>query len=119
MKILQPIKDAITRYFNLKIQHLKLEVLERVVTVTGYLVFIALLLLLLLGVLLFLGFGLAEYFSAILDSRAGGYFATAGVMLLLSIITFLLSKKIVNFFAGKVLWLLTRKNDEDINDTKL
>ncbi len=113
MKILQPLKDAITRYFNLKIQHLKLEVLERLVTVTGYLVFIALLLLLMLGVLLFLGFGLAEYFSALFDSRAGGYFATAGVMLLLSVITFFLSKKIVGFFANKVLWLLTKKNEDN------
>lgn len=80
----------------------------------GYFVFVILALLLFFSAVLFVGFGLAEWFSTLFNSRAGGYFATAGVLFIVTVITLLSSKHIVGFFANKMVWMLTKnKGDED------
>jgi len=87
----------------------------------GYFAFIILSFFLFSLITIFLGFGLAEWFSALLDSRTAGYFATAGCFLLVTIIIIAFSKNVIRFFADKMVWMLSqtkKKKDQEEDSTE-
>jgi hypothetical protein len=107
------IKDKITQYLQLRYEIIRLELIERLVNVMGYVIFIVMVLFFAFSFILFTGFGIAEWLSDIMNSRYGGYFATGGVMLIFTILVSWRSASIVKFFANKFIRLLTAVKDND------
>ncbi len=118
---LSSIKDKITQYLQLRFELIRLEVVERLVNVMGYFAFIIIAIFLFFMATFFLCLGLAEWLSTLFQSKTAGYFTVAGLVLIVSIGTILSGKRIVRFFASKMIWLLTKKKrnsgdrDEDLD----
>lgn len=116
----QSIKEKIVQYLQLRYEHFRLEVLERIVNVMGYFAFIIVALFFFFFSLIFIGFGLAEWLSSLFNSRTAGYFSTGGIFLLASLLVLWLSRHIIRFFAGKMALLLTQprksKSSEEEED---
>ena len=106
-------KDKIAHKIGDKIQTVKLDIIDKTSGVMGYLLFSLMALFGTLAVLLFVGLGMAEWFAGLLDSRAGGYFATAGIFVLMVGLLFMLSGKVLNAFAGIFIRILTKQEDDD------
>jgi amino acid transporter len=110
------LKAYITRYISLRIQEVRLEALERVVNVMGYLVYASIAFVIFFAMFCFSALGLAEFLSALFDSKTAGYLSIAGLMLLFLCIMFFFKKNIMRFLAGKFIWLLTKPRDDDDDD---
>ncbi len=112
------LKDKISNYLQLRVELVRLELIERLVNVMGYVLFVMIVIFLVLTMVLFTGLGLAEWLSDVMKSRYGGYFATGGIVLLATIIVVLNSNKIIRFFANKFVALLTasKKLPQDEGD---
>lgn len=108
-KTFNSLKEKIVQYIRLRLEDFRLEVIERIVDLLGYFIFTMLALFFLFIVLIFTSFGLAEWLSSIFNSQIGGYFATAGIFLILTIIVALNAPVIIRFFAGKMVAILTKK----------
>jgi hypothetical protein len=106
------LKEKITQYIQLRFELIRLEVVERLVSVMGYFAYIIIAIFLFFTAVFFICLGLAEMFSSIFNSKTAGYFCVAGLVLIASLIVALSSKKIVRFFAGKMVWLLTKKKEK-------
>lgn len=110
------LKAYITRYISLRIQEVRLEALERVVNVMGYLVYASIAFVIFFAMFCFSALGLAEFLSTLFDSKTAGYLSIAGLMLLFLCIMFFFKKNIMRFLAGKFIWLLTKPRDDDDDD---
>lgn len=111
-KIFNSLRDKIVQYISLRIEDFRLEVIERIVNLLGYFIFTILAIFFFFIVLIFTSFGLAQWLSNIFNSQIGGYFATAGIFLVLTIIVVLNARIIIRFFAGKMVAILTKKNSK-------
>lgn len=111
-------KDKATEYVDVRLGLFKLSFIERTSTLLGNVMISFLYLFVSLAVLIFLGLGLVETFSALLDSRVGGAFATAGIFVFLLLMLFMLRKTIINAFAGIFIKILTANDDEDDEQTE-
>lgn len=116
MNFINKWKDKIAQGIGEKVQSVKLDFIDKTSGILGYLLFIFIAIFLLLAVLIFLGIGLGEVFSELFDSRAGGFFATAGVYVLLVGVLFGFRTAIVDGFAGIFIGMLTHQNDDDDDD---
>lgn len=113
------LKAYITRYISLRVQEVRLEALERMVNVMGYMVYASIAFVIVFAMFCFGALGLAEFLSAIFDSKTAGYLSIAGLMLVFLCIMFFFKKNIMRFLTGKFVWLLTQSRDEDDeNDLK-
>jgi len=110
------LKAYITRYIGLRIQEVRLEALERMVNVMGYMVYATIAFVIVFTMFCFSALGLAEFLSALLDSKTAGYLSIAGLMLIFLCIMFFFKKNIMRFLAGKFIWLLTKPRDDDDDD---
>lgn len=108
-------KDKATNYLDVRLGLIKLGLIDRASSVLGHLLISFIYIFLTLSTLTFIGYGLMEAFSNMLDSRVGGAFLTAGLFALLLAVIFLVRKSIVNAFAGIFIRVLT-ENDEDDDD---
>jgi uncharacterized membrane protein HdeD (DUF308 family) len=106
-------KDQATQYIDLRAQLLKLGFIERVSKVLGSLMFSVILIMILMIVLLFIGFGIMETFIALFDSRIGGAFAAAGTFGILFTILFAFRKKITTGFIDMFVGVMTDEDDEE------
>lgn len=106
------LKDKITQYFQLKFELIRLEVIERLVNVMGYFAFIIIAIFLFFFLSFFVFLGIAELLATVFNSRALGYFTTAGIILILVAIIIMSSKRIIRFFAGRLVSLLTKKKEK-------
>jgi uncharacterized protein YqhQ len=113
MSLVQNIKDKVTQFVDVRLNLVKLTVIERSSSVLGYLIYTFILLFLVLAVFLFLGIGLQEWFSELVDSRIGGAFMTMGFYVLLILLAFVLRKKILAGFAGIFISILTAQDPDD------
>ena len=109
-------KDKATEYIDVRLGLIKLSFVERTSTLLGNLMLSFIYLFIALAVLTFLGFGLMETFTELLDSRVKGAFATAGVFAVMLLILFTLRKIIIAAFAGIFIRLLTEGDDDDDDD---
>lgn len=103
------LKEKITQYAQLRYEQFRLETIERVVNVMGYFAYVIVAIFLFFTAGFFLSLGLAEWLATLFKSKAAGYFSVAGIVLLFSFVFLLKSKYVVNYFAGKMAMLLTRK----------
>lgn len=110
-------KDKITGYVDMRLQLVKLNIVEQVSKVLSYFIFTIACLVFLMPVLLFSGMGIAEYFASVLDSTAAGYGLTTAIYLLMLLILFLLRKKVINAFTSLFISVMTEDTDEDKPDT--
>lgn len=106
------IKEKITQYIQLRFELIRLEVIERLVNVMGYFAFMIIAIFLVFLFIFFIFLAIAELFNKLFDSYALGYGCTAVIILFCSIFVFMSSKKIIRFFAGKMVWLLTKQKEE-------
>lgn len=117
------LKEKITQYLQLRFELIRLEVIERLVNVMGYFAFIIIATFLVFLTIFFIFLGIAELFNQLFNSYALGYLCTAGIILLCSVIVFMSGKKIIRFFAGKMVRMLTQKKvdsaDADDNEEQL
>jgi hypothetical protein len=100
-------KDKIAHYVDVRLSLMKLGFIERTSSILSYLIFVFIGLFLSVSILIFVGIGIGEYFSEVLDSRAGGFFITAGFYVLLLVVMFLLRNPIINAFAGVFIRIMT------------
>ena len=105
------IKEKVTQYVHLRFELLRLEVIERLVNVMGYFVFVIIAIFLIFLFIFFIFLAIAELFNTFFHSYALGYACTAVIILLCSGFVFMSSKKIIRFFAGKLVWLLTKEKE--------
>lgn len=112
MNFIGKFKDKIAHYINARLDLIKLDFIQRTSGILSYLIFTFICLLFTLCLFIFVGLGLGEYFSALVDSRAGGYFITAGIYLLLFLIMILFRAAIFRIFSGIFIRALTDDDDE-------
>lgn len=105
-------KDKVAHYIDVRLQLMKLSVVERVSGVLSYFLYVFISLFLAVTVLVFLGIGIGEFLSEVLDSRAGGFFITTGIYIVLLVILLMSRKAIINKLAGAFIAMLTDSSDE-------
>lgn len=105
-------KNKITHYIDLRVQLIKLGLIDRASSVLSYFIFTFVALFIILGIFIFLGMGTAEYFAAVLGSYAKGYFLTAGIYILLLLLLVAFRKKIVDVFSSQFISILTDTDNE-------
>jgi len=117
MSVISKWKDKIAHYVDVRLNLIKLGFIERTSNILSYLIFVFISLFLAVSILIFVGIGIGEYFASVLDSRAGGFFITAGFYVLLLAIMFLARTAITNGFAGVFIRILTAE-EPDQDDKK-
>lgn len=113
MNILGNLKEKVADYVDVRVRLLKLSVVERTASILSYFAFLMIILLIALLAFVFIGFGMAEGFTALVDSRTGGFLLAALVFILLLLITFALRAKLFHKFANIFVKLLTEDEDEE------
>lgn len=108
-------KKRIIQYIETHVEVFKLNLIGRISNILGSFIFVLITMFLLCLVLIFAGFGLAEAFASLFDSRTVGYFAASGVFVLFIIAVFLLRKSILNTLIGVFIGMLTADDDEEDN----
>jgi hypothetical protein len=116
MNFINKWKDKIAHYVDVRVQLVKLSVIERSSNVLSYFIFVFICLFISLSVLIFLGIVLGELFSGLLDSRPLGYLVTTGIYLLLVGLMFAMRKTIINAFSSAFIRILTSMDDDDEDD---
>ncbi|RYG05989.1 MAG: hypothetical protein EOO07_29495, partial [Chitinophagaceae bacterium] len=106
-------KDKIAHYIDVRLSLAKLSVIQTASNVLSYLIYVFISLFLTIAILIFLGIGLGEWLSDLVDSRAGGYFMTAGIFILLMVLLVVLRTTIVNAFSGTFIRIMTEGDEED------
>lgn len=113
MNFINKIKDKIAQYINVNLDVLKLNAIAYMARVLGYFAFSIICMFLVFAILLYLGFGLTEWFTMLADgSRIAGLFMTVGAYILLILVIFALRKSIVRMFANAIVRVLTDDEEE-------
>lgn len=113
MSFISKWKDKLAHYIEVRLNLFKLGLIERISNILSYLIFVFIGLFLSVSILIFLGISIGEYFAAMLDSRAGGFFITAAFYILLLIILFMLRVPITNGFAGVFIRIMTASESDE------
>ena len=116
LDIFQKWKDRIFAFVDTKVRTVQLEIIERVTGIMSYLIFAIIMMLIVFGFFLFMGFGMAEWFTALLESRIGGFFMAAAFYLVLGLIFFSLRKPLLRKLSDVFVHLLTMRRDDDDDD---
>lgn len=116
--MLSGIFNKIMQYFQVKMDVLKLTIVQRIAVVMGFCMLMMLGMMLLLAIMLFLGMALSEYFGEMTGSIATGYFIVTGIYLVLLGVIFIFKKHFQRWFAGLFISLLTTDDDDDIEPAK-
>src|SRR5437868_2521472 len=113
MNIFDKLRDKVVQYFDVKIRLIKISVIERSSTLLGYLFYSLILLFVVLAILIFLGFGLAEVFSDLFNSKALGYFMALLVYVIIMFILIASRRKIVRSFGNTFISIMTEQDEEE------
>jgi uncharacterized membrane protein YqjE len=113
LDIVQRWKDKINTLVETKVRLVQLEFIERASGVLSFVIFNILFILLGFSVLLFAGFGVAEWLSQLMNSEVSGYFVVAFSFLIIGIVFYLSRKKIRRFLSDKFISVLTEKRDDE------
>lgn len=115
LDIFQKWKDRTLAFVDTKVRSVQLEIIERVTGIMSYLIFAIILMLICFGFILFLGFGMAEWFTYMLENRIGGFFMAAAFYLILALLLYAVRKPILRKLSDLFVHLLTmrRENDDD------
>ncbi|MGN6568162.1 MAG: hypothetical protein ACTHJ0_09425 [Flavipsychrobacter sp.] len=113
MNIISKWLDKIAQYLNVRIRSIQLTIVERTAALLSYFIFALIMLFFGFAILFFSGFGLAEVFIKLLDSRMGGFFLTVGAYAFFMLLVYLLRKPILKGFASVFIKIMTTDEDED------
>lgn len=116
MNILEKWRDKATRYVDIRLQLIKLGIIERASNVLGSMMIGFILLFLAFSMLIFMGMGIMKQMSIWLNSEVAGSFATAGIFLVLILLIGGLRKQITNAFAGIFIGIITASDEEETDD---
>lgn len=105
-------KEKITQYVDLRFQLFKLEFIDRTSNVLSYILFTFAMLLFAMAILIFLGIGLGEWLCEVLNTRTGGFFATAGIYIIFLLLLFAIRKHLIRAFSGIFIRVLTENGDD-------
>lgn len=112
-------KELISRYVKLRVEEVRLESLERVVTLMGFVAFASLAFIFVFTMFCFGLLGLGTYLGRLFDNPTAGYLTIAGIMLVFIIILIAIKKKLINMVAGAMLAILTKpKRDKEYDKIK-
>lgn len=122
LDIFQKWKDKITGLVESKVRLVQLELIERVSGAMSFLIFTVIFLLLSFGVVMFIGLGIAEMLSELMNSYILGYITVAGFFLILMLIFAGSRKGLLKFLTSKFISVLTEKivhydDDDDEKDS--
>lgn len=101
------------KYFQARLDVLKLTVVERIAVVMGFCMLMILGMMLASAIMLFLGMALSEYFGELTGHTSAGYFIVTGIYILMLGGIILFKRKIMRWFAGLFISLLTTDDDDD------
>jgi hypothetical protein len=118
MNLLKSLKDKIARYIDVNVKLFKINFIQHTSNILSYFIFTIVSLFLLLAILIFMGLGLAEVFTAMVNSRIGGFFMVMGAYILLLIFIFGIRKWVIRGFAGAFIRILTEQ-DKDEEEEKV
>ena len=107
--------DKATDYIDVRVKLLQLSVVERTATILSYFGFLLIAMLISLLAFLFIGFGMAELFSELVSSRAGGFFLCALMFVLFLLVILGFRRKIFHSFSAIFVQLLTDE-EEDLDE---
>lgn len=106
------VKEKITRHIQIRVDLLKLEVIQRSSGIMSYFMFSLICLFIFFSVIMFLGFGLSELFIDAGMSRGASFLLTTGLYVLLLTTIILLRGKITRFFSSTFISILTENSQE-------
>lgn len=113
MSFISKWKDKIAHYVEVRLNLIRLGIIERTSGILSYLIFVFICLFTGVAALVFIGIGIGEYFSELFNSRAAGFFAAGGLYVLLLFILLMIRKSITGAFASVFVRLLTAQDPED------
>lgn len=108
--------DKTLNYVSARLDMMKLSVVERISLILGFFMFAMVGMIMAVAVIIFLGIGLSEYFAAVTGSEPIGYLIVSGIYTLLLLIILAFKRKLLIWFAGFFVNLLT--GDEEDGDDK-
>lgn len=106
------VKEKITRHIQIRVDLLKLEVIQRSSGIMSYFMFALICLFIFFSAIMFLGFGLSELFIDAGMSRGASFLLTTGLYVLLLTTIILLRGKITRFFSSTFISILTENSVE-------
>lgn len=112
------LKEKISRHIQVRIDLVRLEVVERSSAVMSYLIFALICLFIFFAILLFVGFGIAEVLYDMGMSRGASFLTTTGIYILLFVLIVLLRRSITGFFSDTFIGVMTEDDDDDIDEQK-
>jgi hypothetical protein len=95
---------------------MQLDFIERASSLMSNFIFLMVCILLGFGILLFVGLGIAEFFSELLGSNGLGYLIVASFYLLIGVLLYLLRKRMLTKLSNMFISILTEKCDDDEDD---
>jgi len=104
--------DKVKEYLEGHLDVLKLSVIERVAIVMGFCMFMMLGMMAATAIIIFVGIGLGIYLGEVVGSPAGGYFIVTGIYILLLSLIAVFKRKLLRWFAGIFVGLLTSDDDD-------
>ena len=116
LDIVQKWKDKIIALVETKLRLMQLDFIERTSSLMSNFIFLMVCILLGFGILLFVGLGIAEFFSELLGSNGLGYLIVASFYLLIGVLLYLLRKQILTKLSNMFISILTEKCDDDEDD---
>ena len=118
MSIFAQVKEKITQYIDVYIKLAKISFIEGTSNILSYFMFAFICLFLIFCVVLFMGFGMVEVFTAIGFTRLSALLMVLGLYFVTLILVLLLRGKITRYFAGGFIKLMTggSKDDEEDDD---
>lgn len=124
--IISSITGKITQYFQLRYELVRLELIERLVSIMGYFAFLIIAIFLAFFFGFFMLMGMAEWLNDLFNSRILGHLTTAGFILIFGAILVMSSKKVIAFFIARLLSGITKpigkekkENADDEDDENL
>ncbi|GAA4459572.1 hypothetical protein GCM10023093_00750 [Nemorincola caseinilytica] len=113
MGIFSGIKDRITRYIEVQVDLVKIDLIGRTAGVVSYVLFALIGLLIFFCIVLFIGFGLTSAFIQMGVSPLAAYFITTGIYILLLALVVVLRRPITRFFADSLVEVITSSADDE------
>lgn len=114
--MLRKFLEKATSILDTKLSILRLNMIEKIALVMGFCMLMILGMSCIIAVLIILGMGISHHFATVTGSITAGYFITAGIYIVLMLLSLLLKKPLLRIFAGAFVDLLTgdiEKMDKD------
>lgn len=116
MNLLEKWRDKATRYVDVRLQLIKLGIIQRTANVISSMMLGIILLFFFFTMFIFMGMGIMKVLSVWFDSEIWGAFATAGFFLIFILVIGAMRKTITTAFAGIFIGIITESDEDDDND---